>query len=107
MSDKDPYDGLAMENIHRDVASINHADYLALKDKYRREPKGGTVLERQQSEGAKIDRRKLRVTGRTEVFTARVTAETKEALHAYANANNLLLGELLERTVEFFITKKR
>lgn len=50
-----------------------------------------------------VDRRTLRTTGRTELFSARVTAATKKGLHAYAKTNGKLLGEVLEEMLEIML----
>ena len=66
-----------------------------------------TVNQRKLADGdAGVDRRTLRKTGRVELFSARVTAETKKGLHAYAKAHNKLLGEVLEDALELLLKKR-
>jgi hypothetical protein len=69
--------------------------------KVMRKTPGTTVRDRARREDSsgKIDGRTLRKTGRTELFSARVTVETKDGLQAYAKEQKLLLGELLEALV--------
>ena len=90
MSEK--FDGLGLENITQKLTNRFGGSV--------------TVADRKLGDGEKIDRRTLRKTGRTELFSARVTAETKAALKTYADANNMLLGEVLERALAL-LTKTR
>ena len=76
------------------------ADAFAKLGKKFRKTAGATVEDRKLAEGGKIDGRTLRKTGRTELFSARVTKETNEVIRAYAKEHGLLLGELLEGFVE-------
>ena len=68
---------------------------------------GATVAERKLAEGGKVDGRTLRKTGRTELFSARVRADTKQAYAAYARDNDLLLGEVIEQAFEALLQVKK
>jgi len=68
---------------------------------------GATVAERKLAEGGKVDGRTLRKTGRTELFTARMRKETKDALHGYARDHDLLLGEVIELAFAALVESKR
>ena len=68
---------------------------------------GATVAERKLAEGGKVDGRTLRKTGRTELFSARVSKQTKDAFQAYASEHDLLLGEVLEFALDALVQSKK
>ena len=72
-----------------------------------RKTAGATVEDRKLAEGGKIDGRTLRRTGRTELFSARVTKETKEGLQAYGKERGLLLGEVLDEVLALLQKSKK
>lgn len=101
---KERFDGARMGDSDPDPEML-----AKIKDRFVKPAKlpGTTVAERKRSEGEKIDGRTLRATGRTELFSARVTEATKAALHDYAREHDILLGEVLERAVVALLGKKR
>ena len=50
-------------------------------------------------EAKKVDGRTLRRTGRTEQLNVRVAADTKAEIQAIANAQEWLIGEVIEKAV--------
>ena len=68
---------------------------------------GATVAERKLAEGGKVDGRTLRKTGRTELFSARLRKETKDALHGYAREHDLLVAEVIEHAFAALLDSKK
>ena len=68
---------------------------------------GSTLAERKLAEGGKVDGRTLRKTGRTELFSARLRKETKDAVHAYAREHDLLVAEVIEHAFAALLDSKK
>ena len=66
-----------------------------------------TLAERKLAEGGKVDGRTLRKTGRTELFSARLRKETKDALHGYAREHDLLVAEVIEHAFAALLDSKK
>lgn len=59
----------------------------------------GDHLLREKQHPKRVDGRSLRKTGRTEQFNVRVKAETKQEIQRLSDANDWLIGEVIEQAV--------